>query len=79
MKINPEGDVVLTDTEKDIILQGARLLSMYCENLTGCKSCPFNKVKYTDNEGNTAKYCECREYLPCCWTIPEKWQEEGQV
>ena len=77
MKINPEGDVVLTDTEKETILEGARLLSLYCENLTGCKACPFNKVKFTDDDIKI-RACECREYLPCCWTIPEKWQEEVQ-
>ena len=74
MKTNPEGEIVLSDTEKETILQGMRLLSIYCENLTGCAKCPFNKtVEYTD----AATHCELRNYLPCCWTIPEKWQKEG--
>lgn len=77
MQTNPEGEIVLTETEKQIILEGARLLSVYCENLAGCLKCPFMKVNFIDDNGNVIRSCECRNYLPCCWTIPETWSTEG--
>lgn len=77
MLTNPEGEIVLTETEKQIILEGMRLLSVYCETLTGCASCPFMCERFVDDNGNVARSCECKESLPCCWTIPETWSKEG--
>ena len=78
MRNNAEGDVILTDTEKQTILEGMRLLSVYCENLAGCLKCPFMKVNFIDDNGNVTRACECRNYLPCCWDVPEKWEtDEG--
>lgn len=79
MTINPEGDVVLSENEKQTILEGMRLLSIYCENLTGCNACPFMCEKFIDTEGNKIRACECREYLPACWSIPDTWTKEGAI
>ena len=76
MRNNAEGDVILTDTEKQTILEGMRLLSVYCENLAGCLKCPFMKVNFIDDNGNVTRACECRNYLPCVWDVPEKWESE---
>ncbi len=35
MQTNAEGEIILTETEKQIILEGVRLLSLYCESLDG--------------------------------------------
>ena len=78
MQTNPEGEIVLTETEKRIILEGARLLSVYCESLTGCASCPFMSASFIDGNGNEVRSCECRRFLPCCWTIPETWSKEDE-
>lgn len=77
MQINPENDVILTEAEKQTILEGARLLSVYCENLTGCLKCPFRTPRTIDENDNVIYGCECRSFLPCCWSVPEKWQKEG--
>ena len=77
MQTNPEGEIVLTETEKQIILEGARLLSLYCESLDGCAACPFMRERLIDDAHNPVRTCECKEYLPCCWTIPETWSTEG--
>lgn len=77
MQTNPEGEIVLTETEKQIILEGARLLSLYCESLDGCAKCPFMSVSFIDYNGNEARSCECKKFLPCCWEIPETWSKEG--
>ena len=75
MKTDPEGAVVLNDTEKDIVIQGLRLMSLYCDSRLGCNSCPFF-TSIHEQYGVTLT-CEFKNYLPCAWTIPEKWQEEG--
>lgn len=77
MQTNPEGEIVLTETEKQIILEGARLLSLYCESLDGCAACPFMSERFID-DNCAVRSCEfSKGYLPCCWTIPETWSEEG--
>lgn len=68
MRTNPEGDVILTETEQQTILEGMRLLSLYCENLTGCQECPF----CVDNG------CDLKSWLPCAWTIPERWDKSNE-
>ena len=73
MKTDPEGAVVLNDTEKDIVIQGLRLMSLYCDSRLGCRGCPFF---LPDAEPNAA-HCEFKNFLPCAWTIPEEF-EEGQ-
>ena len=78
MRTNADGEVILSETEQQTILEGMRLLSIYCENLTGCRECPFMRVKAIDDEGNKTRACECKSFMPCCWTIPDKWEKEGR-
>lgn len=76
MRTNADGEVILSETEQQTILEGMRLLSVYCENLTGCRECPFMRVKFIDDAGNKTRACECKSFMPCCWTIPDNWQKE---
>ena len=68
MRTSADGEVILSETEQQTILEGMRLLSIYCENLTGCAACPFKA-----DDG-----CDLKNWLPCAWDIPDKWQKEGR-
>lgn len=75
MNTNAEGAVMLNETEKETVLQGLRLMSVYCETRLGCAGCPFYLGYEIQKDGGTA--CELKNYLPCGWTLPDKWTKEG--
>lgn len=75
MKDN-NGYAVLTEDEKRKALEGARIIAEFCETNLGCRGCPFLTETPTPDPTTHALTCGMLT-RPCCWTIPEKWQAEG--
>lgn len=67
MKTDAEGAILLNDTEKEIVIKGLKLMSLFCDSRLGCKDCPF----FT---GKSGEACELKSYLPCAWTIPDEFK-----
>lgn len=63
------GRTELTENEKATVLEGLRLMSVFCECNLGCGGCPFE----VDPENKSAVRCYLKNSLPCCWDIPESW------
>lgn len=71
MNFDAEQNVILNETEKQTILEGLKLISLFCNNLTGCRECPF----FDPDE--TPRGCELKSWMPCAWTIPDEWKTKG--
>lgn len=72
MTFDAEKNVILNDTEKQTILDGLKLLSLFCDNLTGCRHCPFF------NSDDLTHACELKSWMPCAWTIPDEWKTKEE-
>lgn len=71
-----EGTAVLTEDEKRMALEGARIIAEFCETNTGCEGCPFLTERPTTQPEMYERVCGLN-LRPCGWTIPETWQEGG--
>lgn len=75
MIVDCEGNVELDKNEQATVLEGLRMLSLFCESNLGCNGCPFDRGELLARSGVVR--CELRSH-PCAWDIPDKWEKRGK-
>lgn len=71
MDFNINGECELNQTEQETVINGLKLLVLYCDSKIGCAGCPFFLGFKARNEGGD--YCELKR-MPCLWDIPDTMQ-----